>query len=105
MTASSRPTVDTQYPRAQKRWLTKFLFLPIRPDRWIALFLLINPITCDTAYLGRIAVHHVRPVGQRVPFFDPILHLLGQLAEHLTQVPPQFPYSTCLRICTPAGMA
>ena len=55
--ASSRPTVDTQNPRAQKCCPTKFRFLsPYTRARWIALFPLMNPITYDTAYLGGIEI-------------------------------------------------
>ena len=53
--ASSRRTVDTQYLRSQKSRPTKFLFRsPYTRARWIALFPLMNPITCDTRYLGGI---------------------------------------------------
>jgi len=31
------------------------------------------------------------PPARGMPFFDPTLLLLGQLAEHLAQVPPQLP--------------
>jgi hypothetical protein len=33
-------------------------------------------------------------VGQKMPFLDPALFLLGQLAEHLAQMLAQVPYST-----------
>jgi len=57
ITASSRPTVDTQNPRAQKCWPTKFRFRsPYTRARCIALFPLMYPITCDTAYFGGIAI-------------------------------------------------
>ena len=57
ITASSRPTMDTQNPPAQKCCPTKFYFLsPYTRARWFALLPLINPITCDTADLGGIAI-------------------------------------------------
>src|SRR5215472_6000226 len=93
ITVSSRPTVDTKYPRAQKCCPTKFLFRsPYTRARWIALFPLINPITCDTAYLGGIAIIMCTWSGSRCPssIFDPTLFLLGQLPQHFPQVPPQF---------------
>ena len=57
ITVSSRPTVDTQYPLDQKCCPTKFLFFfPYTRAKWIALLPLMNPITCDTAYFGGIAI-------------------------------------------------
>ena len=43
---------------AQKCWPTKFRFFsPYTRAKWIALFPLINPITCDTAYFGGIEIN------------------------------------------------
>src|ERR1700732_680994 len=58
ITSVSRPTVDTKYPLAQKRWPTKFRFFsPYTRAKCIALFPLINPITCDTACFGGIEIN------------------------------------------------
>src|SRR5579863_658429 len=62
------PTVDTKYPRAQKCCPTKFRFRsPYTRARWIALFPLMYPITCDTAYLGGIAIIMCTWSGSRCP--------------------------------------
>src|SRR5664279_5624335 len=66
--ASSRPTVDTKYPRAQKLCPTKFCFRPpYTRARCIALFPLMNPITCATAYLGGIEIIMCTWSGSRCP--------------------------------------
>src|SRR5664280_386726 len=66
--ASSRPTVDTKYPRAQKLCPTKFCFRPpYTRARGIALFPLINPITCATAYFGGIEIIMCTWSGSRCP--------------------------------------
>src|SRR5664279_81585 len=66
--ASSHPTVDTKYPRAQKLCPTKFCFRPpYTRARCIALFPLINPITCATAYLGGIEIIMCTWSGSRCP--------------------------------------
>src|ERR1700730_14961987 len=58
ITSVSRPTVDTKYSLAQKCWPTKFRFFsPYTRAKCIALFPLINPITCDTAYFGGIEIN------------------------------------------------
>ena len=52
---SSRPSVETKYPRAQKLSPVKFLGFPINVRAmWIALFPFMYPTTCDTEYLGGI---------------------------------------------------
>src|SRR5215470_10526682 len=57
ITASSRPTVDTKYPLAQKLCPTKLRFLsPYVRAKWIALLPLMKPITCETEYFGGIAI-------------------------------------------------
>src|ERR1700730_1390878 len=57
ITASSRPTVETKYPRAQKCSPTKLRFFsPYTRAKWIALLPLINPTTCETAYFGGIEI-------------------------------------------------
>lgn len=54
---SSRPPVDTKYPRAQKLCSTKFYFRsPHIHAKWIAPFPFINPISWDTAYFGGIKI-------------------------------------------------
>src|SRR5271157_1060850 len=68
ITVSSLPTVDTKYPRAQKCCPTKFRFFsPYTRAKWIALLPLINPITCDNAYLGGIAIIMCTWSGIRCP--------------------------------------
>ena len=55
ITVSSRPTVDTKYPRAQKLCPTKLrLRSPYTRAKWIALFPLMYPTTFYTAYFGGI---------------------------------------------------
>ena len=55
---SSRPTVDTKYPRAQKLWPVKFLTLPCMSRATaMALLPLIKPITSLTECFGGIAMH------------------------------------------------
>lgn len=63
---SSRPTVDTKYPRAQKLCPAKILLPPpyIRA-KWIALFPLINPITLRHRVLGRMEITMCTPMPQR----------------------------------------
>jgi hypothetical protein len=39
----------------------------------------------------------VNMVGEKMPFLNPALFLLGQFAEHLAQMLAQVPYSTFLR--------
>src|SRR5712675_3281676 len=57
ITASSRPTVETKYPLAQKCCPTKLRFFsPYTRAKWIALLPLINPTTCETAYFGGIEI-------------------------------------------------
>jgi len=69
ITASSRPTVETKYPLAQK-WLPHkiaFLLPPYTRAKWIALLPLINPTTCERPRIfGGNRNHHVnviRPSG------------------------------------------
>jgi hypothetical protein len=45
--------------------------------------------------------HHVNMIRHEVTFFDPALLLQGQLAEHLSEMLPQFPIKTPRGICTP----
>ena len=57
ITSSSRPTVETKYPLAQKLCPTKFrLRSPYTRAMWIALFPFMYPTTCDTACFGGIAI-------------------------------------------------
>lgn len=58
MTCSSGPTVETKYPRAQKCCPTKLrLRSAYTRDKWIALFPLMSPTTCATAYFRGIAIN------------------------------------------------
>ena len=57
MVASSFPTVETKYPRAQKCSPTKFRFRPpYRRAIQMALFPFRKPITWDTAYFGGMLI-------------------------------------------------
>ena len=71
---SSRPTVETRYPRAQKLSSVKFLGFSINV-RAIALFPVRYPTMCDTEYLGGIDTR----VAQQVPCVDSTLTLHRQL--------------------------
>ena len=65
ITCSSRPTVDAKYPLAQKCCPTKFLFRPMYVRAmWIALFPLIKPTSCETAYFGGIDIIQVTGMDQ-----------------------------------------
>src|SRR6185295_1693813 len=65
---SSRPTVLTKYPLAQKCCPTKLRFLsPYTRARWIALLPLMNPTTCDTAYFGGIEISMCTWSGIKCP--------------------------------------
>ena len=57
-TSSSRPTVETKYPLAQKFSPVKFLCLPLKLLAMrMAALPLIKPTTFDTGYLGGIRTH------------------------------------------------
>lgn len=45
----------------------------------------MNPITCDTAYFGDIAIIMCHVIGQQMPFFDATLLLHSKLAEHFSK--------------------
>src|SRR6516165_6303165 len=55
--SSSKPTVDTAYPRAQRCSPVKFRSLTHKRAIAIALFPFRNPITEATGYFGGIAMH------------------------------------------------
>src|SRR5215472_6967564 len=98
ITVSSRPTVDTKYPRAQKCCPTKFLFVsPYTRARWIALFPLINPITCDTPYLGGIAIIMCTWSGSRCPSSIRLSFCSASLRNTSPKCRRNSPYSTFLR--------
>src|SRR5439155_20098893 len=88
ITASSRPTVDTKYPRAQKCCPTKlrFTFMYVRA-MWIALFPLMYPTTCATEYFGGIDSSMWDVIGHQVPFLHFALPLLRKRSEDR----PEFP--------------
>src|SRR5215470_8140504 len=75
--SSSKPTVDTAYPRAQKCSPVKFRSLPHSRAIEMALFPFRNPITEATGYFGGIAMHilsaTVKPV--RVSLVEPVAYL------------------------------
>src|SRR5271156_6500509 len=65
---SSRPTVFTKYPRAQKCCPTKFRFRsPYVRARWIALLPLMYPTTCETAYFGGMDINICTWSGIKCP--------------------------------------
>src|SRR6516164_368217 len=98
ITLSSLPTVDTKYPRAQKFWPTKFLFFsPYTRARWIALLPLINPTTCDTAYLGGIAIIMCTWSGIRCPSSIRLSFCSASLRNTSPRCRRNSPYSTFLR--------
>ena len=73
ITFSSRPTVDTKYPRAQKLCPTKFRALPCTSRAIaMALFPLIKPTTSLTECFGGISMHIWTWSVQRCPSI--ILH-------------------------------
>src|SRR6266566_3070770 len=65
--SNSKPTVDTQCPRAQKCSPVKFRSLPHKRAIAMALFLFRNPITEATGYFGGIAMHMCTWSGSRCP--------------------------------------
>ena len=84
---SSRPTVETKYPRAQKLSPVKFLAFPMNVRAmWIALFPFMYPTTCDTRILGWNRYQHMHMVPHQVPFFYPALSLHCQLLKHFPQL-------------------
>src|SRR5438876_3186178 len=86
ITVSSRPTVSTKYPRAQKLCPTKLRFRsPYTRAKCVALFPFMYPTTLDTAYFGGIDSNHVHVIRHQMPFLDPTLLLLRQSTEHLPQ--------------------
>src|SRR6266436_1523594 len=90
ITTSSRPTVETKYPRAQKCCPTKFRFFsPYTRAKWIALLPVMKPTTCENRIFRWDGNHHVNVVGHQVPLFDSALLLLRQFPKHLSKVPSQ----------------
>src|SRR5271155_3222562 len=88
---SSRPTVFTKYPRAQKCCPTKFCFRsPYVRARWIALLPLMYPTTCDTAYFGGMESKLMHVIWHQMPFLDVRLLLRRELTEDFPEMPPQF---------------
>src|SRR4026207_640652 len=83
---SSRPTVETKYPRAQKLSPVKFLGFPINVRAmWIALFPFIVPDHLRYRILGRNRYQHMHMVAPEVPFFYPAPSLHCPLLEHFSQ--------------------
>src|SRR5215469_17505795 len=81
--SSSKPTVDTAYPRAQKCSPEKFLSFPHIRAMAMALFPLRNPITEATGCFGGMAMHMCTWFRHQVPFEDLTFFLLGQGVEHV----------------------
>ena len=89
MASSSRPTVLTKYPRAQKFWPTKLRFLsPYTRARWIAL-LPLKPDHVRHRVLRRDRQHHMNVVRHQMPFLDLRFLLRRELVEHLAQMAAQ----------------
>ena len=60
---------------------------------WIALFPLINPITCATEYFGGIENNMCTWSAIRWPSSTSDSPLLCQIPEHRSQISPQLTYS------------
>ena len=90
--ASSRPTVETKYPLAQKFCPTKLRFLsPYVRANWIALFALDKTDHLRNRVFRWDRDHHVDVIRHEVTLLDPAFLLQGQLAEHLPEVLPSSP--------------
>src|ERR1700761_5621539 len=84
--ASSRPTVDTKYPRPEVLPSVILLPLSIHTRQMNRALALDESHHLRHRVLRRDRDHHVDMVRQQRTFFNPALSLLGQLTEHLAQV-------------------
>src|ERR1700682_2130038 len=92
ITASSRPTVETKYPLAQKCWPTKLRFFsPVHPGQMDRAFTLDVPDHLRDRIFRRNRDHHVNVIRHEMAFFDSAFLLQRQLTEHLAEMPSQFP--------------
>ena len=92
MVPSSRPTVDTKYPRAQKCCPTKVpTALAVGPRDVDRTFPLDVPDDVRHRVLWRDRQHHVDVVDHKMALADLALLLLRKLAENFTQVTPNLP--------------
>jgi len=92
ITVSSRPTVDTKYPLAQKVLTHKvapsLCVHPCKVNRTLAFDV---PHYLRHRVLRRYLHQHVNMVRHQVPFQYPALPLLGQSVEDIPQIISQFP--------------
>src|SRR5262245_16478648 len=92
ITASSRPTVETKNPRAQKLWPTKFRFLsPYIRAMWIALLTLDEADHLRHRVFRRDQDQHVHVIRLQMPLLYPAFLLRGQLVEHFPKVLSDMP--------------
>jgi hypothetical protein len=89
--ASSRPTVETKYPLAQKFCPTKLHFLsPYVRAKWIALLPLMKTDRLRNRIFRWDRDHHVNVIRHQVTLFDPAFLLQRQLAKHILEVLSHF---------------
>src|SRR5712664_1284224 len=91
ITASSRPTVETKYPLAQKCCPTKLRFFSVYTGQMDRTFTLDEPDHLRNRVFWRNRNHHVNVIRHQMTFFDPAFLLLCQLAKYIPEVPPQLP--------------
>ena len=89
MASSSRPTVLTKKPRAQK-WLSDEIAfaLSINPSHVDRALALDVPDDLRHRMFRRDRQQHVHVIGHQVPFFDLRLLLERKPAENLAQMTP-----------------
>lgn len=86
ITVSSRPTVDTKYPLAQKVLPHKIAFaFCVYPCQMNRAFAFDVPHHLRYRVLRRYLYQHVYMVGHQVPFQYPALLLLRQSVKYLAQ--------------------
>jgi hypothetical protein len=89
ITVSSRPNIDTKYPRPEALSRVILILFSIHPRE------AYRSIAADEIHrrchgiLWRDRDHHVHMVGQKMPFLNPTIFLLGTLSQHLAQTHAQ----------------
>src|ERR1700730_19464114 len=92
ITASSRPTVETKYPLAQKCCPTKItLLLPVDTGQMDRTLALDKPNHLRDRVFRWNRDHHVNVIRHEMAFFNLAFLLQRQLAEDLAEMPSQFP--------------
>lgn len=87
ITASSRHSVETEYPGAQKCWPKELRFhSPLLPRQVDSSLPLDEPDHLRHRVLRRVRQKNVNVIGHQVPFFDQAFLPRRQLAEHLARV-------------------